>query len=80
MTSFEVGFKKYAEEYGLSEKTAAHILKRALDHPETAEIFRQLPADKVNPDSDDLDSLANLMRQDSIDNHYSQVSKKIQLQ
>jgi hypothetical protein len=80
MHAFEAGFKKYAEECGLSEKKTAHILKRALEHPGTQEMFKQLPTQRDNQSPEDLDALANLMHQDSMDKRYNEVSKKIQLQ
>jgi len=78
MTSFEAGFKQYAEECGLSEKKAAHILKRALDHPGTSEMFKHLPDQDDTQNPADLDALANLVQQDSADKYYSEISKSIQ--
>lgn len=79
MTSFEAGFKKYSEECGLSQEKAAHILKRALSHPEAQQMFKELPDQENNQSPDELDTLTNLMHQDSVDNHYSEAAKKLQL-
>jgi hypothetical protein len=79
MTSFELGFKKYAEECGLSEKKAAHIFKRSLDHPEAAEMLAHLPKCADVQRFEDLDTLANLLHQNSVDDHYSQIAKEINL-
>jgi hypothetical protein len=79
MTSFEAGFNKYAKECGLSPEKAAHILKRALEHPDTQQMFKELPDQENNQNPDELDTLANLAHQDSVDNAYSEAAKKIQL-
>ena len=42
MTSFEAGFVKYARECGLSDEKAAHIFKRAMEHPGAQHMFKDL--------------------------------------
>jgi hypothetical protein len=78
MTAFEAGFIKYAQECGLSNDEAAHILKRAIDYPGTQDLFKQMPkGQEEHPD--EMDSLANLLKQELIDEHMNNSARKIQL-
>lgn len=68
MTCFEAGFVKYAEEYGLSEKEAARILKRALEYPAASTMFKSLPEEgeeQHTPDS--LEALSEMLNLEKID-------------
>lgn len=76
MTSFEVGFIKYATEYGLSDTHAAHILKRALDHSEVQSIFKTLPHTEQEP-GEDLDELQNMLGLDTIDRQMNIAGQKL---
>jgi hypothetical protein len=79
MTSFEVGFIKYAEECGLSNERIAHILKRAADYPEVSSLFKQLPeAEEESPEH--LDDMNNLMQQDLIDRQMLEDAQKLKMQ
>lgn len=79
MTSFEVGFIKYAEECGLSNERIAHILKRAADYPEVSSLFKQLPeAGEESPEH--LDDMNNLMQQDLIDRQMLEDAQKLKMQ
>lgn len=80
MTAFEAGFIKYAQECGLSNEKAAHMLKRATEYPGTQEMFKQLPHREEEQDPGALDMLTNLVKQDLIDQHMGEEHKKIQLQ
>ena len=82
MTAFETGFMKYAEECGLSNYEAAHILKRASDHPGTQEMFKQLPEEEETSkhSSRDLELLSELLKQDYIDQQMNQGVKTVPMQ
>jgi hypothetical protein len=67
MLSFETGFLKYAQECGLSEKEAAHILKRASEYPAAAELFRTLPQEDEQHSPEELETLADMLKQKFID-------------
>jgi len=74
MTSFEAGFLKYAEEYGLSPEEAAHTLKRASDYPGTQEMFKKLPEEAAqNENPEELDQLSDLLKQHEVDSHFQQI-------
>jgi len=66
MTSFKAGFIKYAMDCGLPNSQAVHIFKRAADHPNTQELFKNL-ADTEIPQDENLELLTNLMQQNAID-------------
>lgn len=66
MTCFEVGFTKYAQECGLSEKEAAHILKRALDYPAAEQMFRELPTEEEQHAPEEVETLADMLKQQAI--------------
>ena len=51
---------------GLPEAQAAHMLKRAADHPNAQQLFKSLPTEQVEPD-EDLEALTHLMHQDNVD-------------
>lgn len=70
MTSFELGFMKYAQECGLSSNQAAHILQRTLDHPGSHEMFSK-SAEETNYTSDDLDVLSGLVAHAELDEEMS---------
>lgn len=79
MTSFEAGFVKYAMESGLSANQAAQAFKRASDHPGVQAYQARDKEDSENNKPSDLEVLANLLRQELIDAHYSNIKKKIEL-
>jgi DNA topoisomerase IB len=79
MTSFEVGFIKYAEECGLSDERIAHILKRAADYPEVSNLFKQLP-EAGEESAEQLDEMNNLMQQDLVDRQMSEDAQKLKMQ
>lgn len=79
MTAFEAGFVKYAQECGLSYERAAHMMKRSGEHPGAAQLFRQLPQAEEEEQPGHLDVLANMLKQDLIDQHMGEESRKIQL-
>lgn len=78
MTSFEVGFRKYAQECGLSKEQTAHILKRAADHPAVEEMFKKLPAEEIQEQPEELDNLSELVNQDNIDQQMKQASRYLE--
>jgi hypothetical protein len=75
MTTFELGFRKYAQECGLSKEQTAHILKRAADHPAVEEMFKQLPTETQEAKPEDMDNLSDLVNQDKIDQQMKQASR-----
>jgi hypothetical protein len=77
MTSFEAGFIKYAEECGLSNEQAAYILKRAADHPDTQELFKELPHTEEES-GEDLDNLKDMLSLDELDKQMQLDSSKLQ--
>jgi hypothetical protein len=79
MTSFEVGFLKYAEECGLSDDQAAHILKRALDYPGTADMFKTLPQKESTDSPEDLAVLANMLKQELVDKQFDGAVQQIKV-
>lgn len=76
MTSFEAGFIKYAEECGLAPEAAAHVFKRAMEHPAAQNMFKELPEDQ-NESHEDISVLAELLKQDLIDQQMTAGSKQI---
>jgi hypothetical protein len=60
MTSFELGFIKYAQEYGLPRTQADYILQRAMDHPVSRETYIK-EAEETDYTSEDLDNLSCLV-------------------
>jgi hypothetical protein len=78
MTSFEVGFRKYAQECGLSKEQTAHILKRAADHPAVESMFKQLPVEDMQSQPEELDNLSELVNQDKIDQQMKQASRLLE--
>ncbi len=81
MTSFEVGFIKYAEECGLSETQATHMFKRAMEYPPAQQMFKELPAEQPMPPQmpQGLGDLAALVKQHFIDQQFQGDKQKIQL-
>jgi hypothetical protein len=80
MTSFEAGFYKYAEEYGLPHTEAVYIYKRALEYPPTQEMFKKLPEDTDSAESPStLANLAEMMKQHILHEAMDADTKKIQL-
>lgn len=79
MTSFEAGFLKYARECRLSDDQTAYILKRAMDHPGAEDMFKSLPHEEEQESPEDLDMLAQMLRQEFIDNQMSGETKRIQM-
>ena len=80
MTSFELGFFKQAEEYGLDADRATHILKRAMDHPGAQEMFKELPDDSAEQHSpEDMEVLKELLQQNLINEKFSGQRHQIQL-
>ena len=78
MTSFQLGFIKYAEECGLSSCQAAHMLKRSEDHPAVQDMFKNLPGSEPEQQSpEDLDLLNNMLQQDLIDQQLQQKAKAL---
>jgi len=71
MSAFESGFKKYIEDSGLSAETAAHIFKRASDHPEIVESFKFASDSTI--DANELDALSNMLHQH---NMYCSINNK----
>jgi hypothetical protein len=65
MTSFEQGIVKHAQECGLSDTWIAHILKRAMAHPESQRMLKQLPYEESS--LDDTEQLSHLLAQHDID-------------
>jgi hypothetical protein len=78
MTSFELGFLKQAEEYGVAVDHASHILKRAMDHPGTQEMFKELPQDEEHS-PEDMEVLQELLQQNLINEKFNGQAKQIQL-
>jgi hypothetical protein len=79
MTSFELGFLKYAQECGLSLDRATRMLKRSSEYPGTTQMFKNLPKQEEDSEPGQLDVLANLLKQDLIDQHMGEETRKIQL-
>lgn len=81
MTCFEIGFVKEANFRGISKSNALGLLKRALEHPETSEMFKKLPQDADGDDSssNNLDMLTELLKQDIINQQMLSNTKKINL-
>jgi predicted nucleic acid-binding protein len=84
MTCFESGFIKYATECGLSETKAAHMFARIAAHPDIVKLSaHREEADKEEKEysnkPSDLDVLANMLRHELIDSHYSNIKKQIEL-
>lgn len=79
MTSFEAGFYKYAEEYGLPPSEAAQILKRASEYPGTQEMFKKLPDDSAKQSPNSLAELKEMLKQQLLHEAISADTKKIQL-
>lgn len=71
MTSFELGFIKYAQECGLPNPQAVHMLKRALDYPGSQETYIK-SAEETNYTADDLDVLSGLVAHAELDMEMSQ--------
>lgn len=80
MTTFEVGFIDYAKENGLSEKQAAHFLKRAFDYPGTQEMFEDLPNNEQEHSPETLEPLMHLLKQEDIHNLLTDEHRKIHLE
>lgn len=78
MTAFEAGFLTYANEYGLSDNQAAHILKRAMDYSSASQMFKSFPEENIQtPDS--MTVLANLMKHELLDARMRADKRKIML-
>ena len=65
MTSFEQGIVKHAQECGLPDEQVAYILKRAMDHPDSQRMLKQLPSGKEQVD--DTEQLGHLLAQHNVD-------------
>lgn len=65
MTSFEQGIVKHAKECRLSDEKIAYILKRAMDHPASQRMLKQLPTGEEP--SEDTEQLSHLLAQHHID-------------
>jgi hypothetical protein len=66
MTSFKSGFLKYAEEQGFSEAEAEHLFKQAEEYPATEQMFRSLAPEKESNSPEELETLAELLKQHAI--------------
>jgi hypothetical protein len=80
MTTFEVGFVDYAKENGLSEKQAAHFLKRAFEYPGTQGMFDTLPYNEQEQSPESLESLMHLFKQEDLHNLLTDEHRKIHLE
>jgi hypothetical protein len=78
MTSFELGFLKQAEEYGVDANRATHILKRAMEHPGAQEMFKELPNDEEHA-PEDMEVLKELLQQNLINEKFNGQAHQIQL-
>jgi hypothetical protein len=81
MTCFESGFIKEASSFGITSDNALALLKRALEHPQTSDMFKQLPqdADGEENSSGNLEMLGEILKQDLINQQMSADYKKINL-
>jgi len=78
MTAFEAGFLTYANEYGLSDNQAAHILKRAMDYSQATQMFKSFPEENIQtPDS--MTVLANLMKHELLNGRMHAEKRRIML-
>jgi hypothetical protein len=77
MTSFDAGFVKCAEECGVSFKEALHMLKRAMEYPGTEHMFKYLD-DTQGHSPEDLAALAEMFKQDLIDQNMAADKKRVQ--
>jgi hypothetical protein len=78
MNSFEAGFIKCAEEYGVPVDQALHMLKRASDYPGTSSLFKELPDDEYEH-HEEAAGLADLIKQDLIDQQMTEGRRRIQM-
>jgi hypothetical protein len=76
MTSFEAGFFKAAEERGLSLEETIHVFKRAMEHPQANQMFKDLPEDEAETHND-MSVLADLLKHEFIDKQMSTASKQL---
>jgi len=78
MTSFELGFIKYAQEQGLPRTQADYILQRAMDHPTSRETYIK-EAEETNYTSNDLDNLSCLVALAAFDEEMSRCSATLNI-
>jgi hypothetical protein len=78
MTAFEAGFLTYANEYGLSDNQAAHILKRAMDYGSANQMFKSFPEEDIQT-PETMTVLANIMKHELLNNSMRAEKRKIML-
>ena len=76
MTSFEAGFLKAAEDYGLSLEETVHIFKRAMEYPQANQLFKEMPEDEAET-HEDMSVLADLLKHELIDKQMGTASKQL---
>ena len=79
MTSFEAGFFEHARYCGVPFEKASHILKSAMEHPETQHMFKELPEDEQK-EHQDISFLADILNQDAVDKKMQQASMSLKQQ
>jgi hypothetical protein len=81
MDTFETGFLSFATEFGLSQKEASQLWKRANEYPGSAEVFKKLdipaPTAQDNLGNEELSSLSKLMEQEKIQQELQSIKQNL---
>ena len=79
MTPFNLGFLKAATDLGLEKVEAQALLKKAYESQMFKELPDRYPEEETEETPEDLETLAELIKQDMIAQHFSAAKHRINL-